>query len=411
MNPLLPENCHLPDAEAHVMSDGKLYIYGSWDISESKHYCSNEVHCFSTDDMINWTDHGAVFRNDETFVGIPWARDCRLYAPDAIEKNGKYYLYVCGSGREEGVAVADSPIGPFSPAQKIEFADGDGIDPAIFVDEDGQAYYLWGQFSLRGAKLADDMKTVIPGSIKTDMLTEWEHGFHEGASLRRRGNKYYLVYTDISRGRATCLSYAVADSPLGPYKKGGVIVDNIYCDPSSWNNHGSINEFRGRWYVFYHRSSQNLKACRRVCAEPIDFDGEGMIKEVPQTSSGVERALRARSVIPARAACRLMGSCYIGVSDGQEILLTKNGKHWGVPDWAEYKYIDFGSGEASEFFATVKGRGKIRLLVEQSKQLCELEFDCDKYEKVSAQIPSVCGVCAVYLFFEGEFALLDLGFN
>ena len=147
MNPLLPDNCFLPDAEAHVMSDGRLYIYGSWDISGNAEYCSREVHCFSTDDMISWKDHGAVFRNDESFYGMPWAKDSLLYAPDAIEKDGKFYLYICGSRKEEGVAVADSPTGPFSAAERIELADGKGIDPAIFVDNDGQAYYLWGQFS------------------------------------------------------------------------------------------------------------------------------------------------------------------------------------------------------------------------------------------------------------------------
>lgn len=173
--------------------------------------------------------------------------------------------------------MANSPTGPFSIAERIEIADGDGIDPTVFVDEDGQGYLFWGQFSLRGAKLSPDMKQIISESLQKGIITEWEHGFHEGASIRRRGNQYYMIYTDISRGKATCLSYAIADAPLGPYKKGGVIIDNVYCDPNTWNNHGSIAEFKGQWYVFYHRSSQGLKTCRRVCAEPICFDENGFI--------------------------------------------------------------------------------------------------------------------------------------
>ena len=410
MNPLLPDNCFLPDAEAHVMSDGRLYIYGSWDISGNAEYCSREVHCFSTDDMISWKDHGAVFRNDESFYGMPWAKDSLLYAPDAIEKDGKFYLYICGSRKEEGVAVADSPTGPFSAAERIELADGKGIDPAIFVDNDGQAYYLWGQFSLKGARLEEDMKTIIPESLKEGIVTEWEHGFHEGASLRRRGDKYYLVYTDISRGKATCLAYAVADSPLGPYKKGGVIIDNVYCDPSTWNNHGSINSFGDKWYVFYHRSSQNGRTNRRVCAEPIEFDENGMIKEVEQTSSGTQGALDARMAIPARAACRLMGRCYINVCDGNEILVSESGRHWGQRDWAEYKYIDFGEGGLNELCISAKGKGTITFVIENSIELCSIEFDCDTTQKFTSRIPDLSDKHLLWIFLDGDFHIYSFCF-
>ena len=411
MNPLLPDNCFLPDAEAHLMSDGRLYIYGSWDISGSSDYCSREVHCFSTDDMVSWTDHGAVFRNDESFFGLPWAKESMLYAPDAIEKNRKYYLYVCGSRGEEGVAVADSPTGPFSVAEKIELADRTGIDPAIFVDDDGKAYYLWGQFSLNGAELAEDMKTIIQESVKKGIATEWEHGFHEGASLRRRGDKYYLVYTDVSRGKATCLAYAVSDSPLGPYKKGGVIIDNVYCDPSTWNNHGSINNLGDKWYVFYHRSSQNGRTCRRVCAEPIEFDENGMIKEVPQTSSGAEKALDARNTVHARTACRLMGKCHITVRDGHEVLLSEKGRHWGQRDWAEYKYIDFGEGGLSELCVTACGKGSVSFVIEGNTELCSLVFECDTPQKFTAKIRDVKGVHTLWLFLDGSFTLSDFKFR
>ena len=144
MNPLLPENCFMPDAEARVMPDGRLYLYGSWDLPANPDYCSHIMHCFSTDDMQNWTDHGIIFRNDEEFHGIPWNKEAILYAPDAIERDGKYFLYVCGTPKVEGVAMADSPTGPFSEAERIELADGDGIDPSVFIDEDGQGYLFLG---------------------------------------------------------------------------------------------------------------------------------------------------------------------------------------------------------------------------------------------------------------------------
>lgn len=410
MNPLLPDGICVPDAEAHVMPDGRLYLYGSWDIPGNPRYCSDVLHCFSTDDMIHFTDHGVIFQNNEAFLGIPWSNGSVLYAPDAIYKDGKYYLYVCGSRSEEGVAVAVSPIGPFSIAEPIVGADGDSIDPAIFVDRDGQAYYLWGQFSLRGAMLSDDMKTIIPGSKRTSILTEWEHGFHEGSSLRRRGDLYYIVYTDISRGSATCLSYAYSKHPLGPYKKGGVIIDNIGCDPKSWNNHGSIEEFHGQWYVFYHRSSHNSNTSRRVCVEPIFFDENGMIREVLQTSCGAEAALCADSV-PGRCACRMMGSCFVAVRDGHEVLCVQHGKHYGQHDWAEYRQIDFGNRALTEALFRVCGRGSITALAENGSSLCSVVFDCESEQDCKADLSAICGLHTVWLFFEGEFILRSFGFR
>lgn len=406
MNPLLPDTCFVPDAEARVMPDGRLYLYGSWDIPNHSEYCSNQAHVFSTDDLLHWTDHGVIFRNDEKFSGFPWSPASNLYAPDAIHKDGKYYYYTCGNHNEEGVAVADSPIGPFSPAEPIRGADGDSIDPSIFVDEDGTPYYFWGQFSLRGGQLAEDMKTLLPETVKRDIITEWEHGFHEGASIRKHNGKYYMVYTDISRGKATCLSYAVSDHPLGPYKKGGVIVDNTYCDPASWNDHGSICEFHGQWYVFYHRSSQNRITCRRVCAEPIYFDENGYIREVEMTSSGVEYALNPFDGIPARAACRMMGNCYVTLEGDREVLVKYNGGHW-IADWAEYKYLDFGDGMAQTFSVTVCGKGTITPTVEGNTPLCTIKFDCSTPTTWESSIPPIFGRRPLWLHLDGEFTLWE----
>ena len=388
------------------MPDGRLYLYGSWDHPHSDYYCSREAHCFSTDDMIHFVDHGVIFRNDEEFQGMPWNPQSWLYAPDAIHKDGKYYYYVCGERNDEGVAVADSPTGPFSPAEPIEGANGDSIDPAVFVDDDGQAYYFWGQFTLRGGKLMDDMKTLIPDTVKDGIITEWEHGFHEGASIRKRNGKYYMVYTDISRGKATCMSYAISDHPLGPYKKGGVIVDNIYCDPASWNNHGSIAEFKGQWYVFYHRSSQNRQTCRRVCVEPIYFDENGYIQEVEMTSSGAEYALNPFNGIPARAACRMMGNCFVTLEDGREVLVKQSGGHW-MTDWAEYKYLDFADG-ATSLTVTVKGKGRISFRTDGADILGSVDFDTHEVKEYTATVSTVAGRRPLWLFLDGEFTLYSI---
>jgi len=414
MNPILSREYFIPDAEAHKMPDGRLYLYGSSDISGEKEYCSHEYHVFSTDDptLSEWRDHGVSFQNTVRAAGVPWNPGTRLYAPDTIHKDGKYYLYFCGSNALEGVAVSDRPEGPFDNAVPIEGADGDGIDPAVFVDDDGQAYYLWGQFSLRGAKLDETMTRLVPGSITRDILTEHEHGFHEGASLRKRNGKYYIVYTDISRGKATCISYAVSDSPLGPYKKGGVIIDNMYCDPGTWNNHGSIEEYKGQWYVFYHRSSQNSKTSRRVCAEKIFFDEDGQIHEVEMTSQGASGPINAFSMLDASAACRMKGNVRIvpdkDAACGCEILDSCGGGSW-TDDWAEYRYIDFKAG-AGECSVRARGKGKIRVRAEGiTGDIAVFSVSSeDQFVLVSQKLSApVDGVRAVWLFFDGEDMAVD----
>ncbi len=415
MNPILPRNYFVPDVEARVMPDGRLYIYGSFDVLNSNVYCSYEYHVFSTDDptLTNWVDHGVSFTNTVEQPGLPWLPGELLWAPDAIHKDGKYYLYACSAGDGEVVAVSDKPYGPFTDSKRVVGADGDGIDPAIFVDDDGQAYYFWGQFSLRGAKLKDDMCTVDQDSLVYGVLTEQEHGFHEGASIRKINGKYYLVYTDITRGKATCLSYAMSDSPLGPYKRCGVIVDNMYCDPYTWNDHGSICEFKGQWYIFYHRSSQNSNLNRRVCVEPITINADGTINEVCMTSQGPSGPINAFETIDASIACRMRGSLYIKnehpeADVANEVLVECGGGNF-KDAWAEYKYIDFGDGVSSCKF-NVRGNGVIELRVDGSDDVIgSVEIDGGEgFNEYTMKITKETkGVHALWVFFKGKGMALD----
>ena len=363
MNPILPRKYFTPDAEAHPMPDGRLYIYGSNDKSGANYYCSTQYLVYSTDNenLEDWKVHGVSFDNSADRADAGWAPGNILYAPDAICKDGRYYLYLCTQSQTEGVAVSDKPFGPFTDAVQIK--DITGIDPAIFVDDDGQAYYLWGQFSLNGARLNPDMRTLEKGSTVHNILTEQEHGFHEGSSLRKINGRYYLVYTDISRGRATCLSYAVADKPLGPYRKGGVIIDNTGCDPQTWNNHGSITEYKGRYFVFYHRSTQNSRYSRRVCVEQININEDGSIDEVPMTSNGASAPINAFDTIDASVACRMSRDVYIHPSeDGEEVVGCTESGRFGS-GWAEYRYIDFPSA-AEKCTVFSGGSGSIGLMAD-----------------------------------------------
>lgn len=360
-NPILPLQYHIPDCEAHVMPDGKVYLYGSFD-KTADGFSSEEYVVFGSKDMMNWD-----IAEDSAFTtrDVPWAKntsskshtvlskvkcyedlpahirqilpesarqipieqivaaieaetrkglskDIRLYAPDAIEKDGKYYLYFCMSDDSEGVAVSDKPTGPFKSAVKLPIS---GIDPAVFVDDDGAAYYYWGQFSANAAKLTPDMMSLDESTIVEGIVTEQKHHFHEGSSVRKRGDTYYYVFADTSRGSPTCLGYATSKSPLGPFTYQGVIVDNEDCDPKSWNNHGSIEKIGNQWYVFYHRSSGNSQYMRRVCCEPISFDENGLIPEVKMTSQGAGTPLKLGIEISASLACGFKGGAYLAEKD------------------------------------------------------------------------------------------------
>lgn len=398
MNPILPLKHFVPDGEARQMPDGRLYLYGSYDISGETAYCSDRLHVFSTGDMKEWKDHGVVLRVED----IPWAAEGgMLYAPDCVFKDGKYYLYFCMNNAQEGVAVSDTPYGPFRDPVPVMFANGDGIDPAVLVDDDGQVYYFWGQFHLRGARMMEDMRTLDMETCRSCVLDEKNHGFHEGACIRKYRGKYYLLYTDTSRGRATCLSYAVSDRPLGPYRKGGTVIDNIFCDPGTWNDHGSLAEFNGSWYIFYHRSSQNSQFNRRMCVEPVSFDREGKISEVPMTTQGCTGPITVPGRIEAGRACQVRNGVYIAPGGGGEIIT-----HAVSGSWAAYKYVDFrepGICAITASSATCGGRAEI--WADQEK-IGECRIDStgswDEFRSFSCPVKPTAGVKTLFLVFASD---------
>lgn len=397
-NPFLPAELHIPDGEAHVMPDGRVYLYGSLD-KDGDSFCSQEYRVVSSGDMLTWRvyDHasftaGSVPASNKSgskvhsslskvtcfddlpahiraqlpesartipleqiiaaieshaSAGLP--RELRLYAPDAIHKDGRFYLYYCMSDDSEGVAVSNCPEGPFTYASTLPVS---GIDPAVFVEDDGQAYYYWGQFQAKAAKLNADMISIDENSIVENILTEEEHHFHEGSSMRKRGGVYYYVFADVSRGKPTCLGYATSRSPLGPFTYQGVIIDSASCDPGSWNIHGSIEEVNGQWYVFYHRSCNNSEYLRRACAEPIFFDGNGLIPEVKMTSQGAGKPFAPGEVIPAGSACEVRGGAYI--ADSGELHLAANSS-------AVFRYVE-NEAVIHQLCVTAEGGGTLSIL-------------------------------------------------
>jgi arabinoxylan arabinofuranohydrolase len=409
MNPLLPVQFFIPDVEARQWHDGRLYLYGSYDISGDTTYCSRELHVFSSPDLTEWTDHGVSFRSADMHAH----QESQLYAPDCLYIDGQYTLCYCGSGHSEGIATSQSPHGPFHDAYSVQGADGDGIDPAILLDDDGQVYYYWGQFELRGARMKADLTGIDPSTMVKPLLSEARDGFHEGASIRKHNGIYYLVYTDISRGRATSMAYATSRSPLGPYEKGGIIINNTGCDPETWNNHGSIAEFNGSWYIFYHRSSQGSKFSRRVCVEPIKFNADGSIDEVEMTTQGTSAPLDATHPLEAARACMLSGQVRTAsLPPDLHTAYWREHLTWiHDGDWAAYKYVDFGEGVGSFHTraSSLSYGGSIEVRLDSPEgrliSVCDVPTTGGwmKWSTLSSAVSSpVSGIHALYLRFSGD---------
>jgi hypothetical protein len=413
-NPICPPGLNIPDPTTRVWKDGRLYVYGSRDESY-KYYCSYDYWVLSTDDLIHWKYTPNVFASKGKNDQVPF-NDKLLFAPDCMYKNGTYYLYYCQPGGTEGVATSTSPTGTFTHAKEIYLKNKNQIDPAIFVDDDGQAYYIWGQFQAKIAKLKPDMTEIDTTTIVDNLVTEKEHFFHEGGYMVKRNGIYYFIYSHIGRkDMPTCIGYATSKSPLGPFKYGGVIIDNDGCDPANWNNHGSIVEFKGQWYVFYHRTTNGCIDSRKTCIEPIYFNADGSINEVEMTSQGAGKPLDAFSKIEAERACLLSGHVRVVTYslDVNNPLNPSNSDELGQigeNDRAVYKYINFGDGVDSIKFRIAQGAepGKIKVMLDNSwsgQCLGTLDVpgggDGKKWTTLTCKLTPAKGVHALYLILNG----------
>ena len=209
-NPICPPGVYIADPTARVWTDGKVYVYGSRDESPDR-YCSWRYDVLSSDNLKTWQLIPNSFASKGKDDAVSYCDDL-LYAPDCMCKKGKYYLYYClaSQTQTEGVAISDSPKGPFQSGTNINLGEHRQIDPAVFIDDDGQGYYVWGQFSAKMAKLKPNMTEVDLSTVKSDVITEKKHFFHEGVYMIKHQGIYYLIYAHMGRGgRPTCLGHTL----------------------------------------------------------------------------------------------------------------------------------------------------------------------------------------------------------
>ena len=302
-NPIIRDQ-FTADPTARVFNN-KVYLYPSHDIvppagQRQDWFCMEDYHVFSSENLTDWTDHGVIVTQNK----VPWVRpdSYSMWAPDCVERNGKYYFYFPsapkdGRGFGIGVAVADRPEGPFicepEPIKGIS-----GIDPCVLQASDGNAYIFWG--AGRCAKLKPNMKELADDTPKekvkfgnrefemygVNCLKDLPNRQAEGPFAFEYNGNYYLTYPYV-RENTEVLGYAMSKNPMGPYEYKGLIMPEH--ENGCWTNHHSIVNYKGQWYLFYHQNAFSPRDDKRrsVQIDKLFFNPDGTIKEVKKTMRGV----------------------------------------------------------------------------------------------------------------------------
>ena len=297
---------------APLVHDGTMYVYTGHDEDGADFFWMQEWRIYSTQDMVNWTDHGSPLALED----FSWADD-RAWASQCIERNGKFYWYICAhsklsNGMAIGVAVGDTPTGPFHDAiGKPLFENGswDHIDPTVMIDDDGQAWLMWGNPQCYYLKLNEDMisysgelglldmtEEAFGGPImsKREEGKQYKDCYTEGPWLRKVDSSkfkvesskvYQLLYA--AGGVPEHIAYSTASSPTGPWKYAGEIMP--LCDTGSFTNHCGVADYKGHSYFFYHTGKLTGGGGfgRSVAVEEFQYNADGSFPKIMPTNKGV----------------------------------------------------------------------------------------------------------------------------
>lgn len=380
------------DPTARVMN-GKVYVFPSHDIPAPPNknlrenwFCMPDYHVFSSENLSEWTDHGVIVSQNK----VAWvdSTSYSMWAPDCIERNGKYYFYfpankneVGPNGRKGfgiGVAIADKPEGPYVP-QEDAIEGVFGIDPNIFIDKDGQAYLYYSMGNIYVAKLKDNM--IELASEPKAIANLPEEGLKEGPFVFERSGKYYLTFPHVEN-KTERLEYAIGDSPMGPFTMTGVIMDE--SETGCWTNHHSLIENKGQWYLFYHHNdySPDFDKNRSVCIDSLFFNSDGTIKKVIPTKRGVgitEATAKIQidrfSAIAEKGA-RIEFNDTTNTFDGWKTVLENKGA------WISYTSVNFEKKKSGKITyrasASSGGKAEVRINNINGPLLAEIEVPASK---------------------------------
>ena len=350
---------------APMVHGDRLYIYTGHDEDNADFFWMQEWRVYSTADMVNWQDHGSPLAIED----FSWGDD-RAWAPQCIERNGKFYLYVplhskLSGTMAIGVAVSKSPTGPFVDPIGKPLADGswDYIDPTVFIDDDGQAWLFWGNPQIYYARLNPDMISFADGVHKLTMDEEgfgspqmkerkrdvkYRDSYTEGPWIFKRNGKYYLLYA--AGGIPEHISYSTADSPTGPWHYQGIIMPQQ--ETNSFTNHSGVIDFKGHSYFFYHTGwlPRGGGFGRSVSVEEFKYNADGSFPTINATREGVAPIATFSPYGRHEAEIMNFSSGLKSQPNGTANVYLSE-LHNG--DWMRLRNVDFGTTKPARFRASV----------------------------------------------------------
>ncbi len=398
-----------PDPAPVVFGDELWVFTGRDHDGNNSNYTMTGYQCFSTTDMQNWTNHGCFLEDKE----IPWGKTGTAWASQCIERNGKYYFYVTvessvGSGRAIGVFVADHPEGPYKDVngKALVGPNWDYIDPTVIVDDDGQAWLMFGNPNCYYVKLKEDMVTLDGPIQRFNLSLPSGTRYGEGPWIYKHGSLYYLVFASFVEGfGGESISYCTGPSVTGPWTFGGTIHEGSNC----FTTHGGIIDYKGHSYSFYHMNglpgggSYN----RSAACEEFTYNPDGSIPVLKSTSAGPTQieTFNPYRRVEAETMAWSEGVKVESAGNGSQALgYIENG------DYVMLKGVDFGDESATEFVTSVASAGeggKIELHLDSvtgpivGTATCPVTGGWQDFVEVTGSVMGAKGKHDLYLRFSG----------
>ncbi|WP_245667126.1 glycoside hydrolase family 43 protein [Actinomadura latina] len=345
---------------APLVYNGRVYLYTGHDEDNSTWFTMKDWRVWSSDDMVNWTDHGSPL----SLATFSWA-STNAWAGQVVARNGRFYWYVPVTNRATGrfaigVAVSNSPTGPFSDALGHPLVETNEIDPTVFIDDNGQAYLYWGNPNLWYVKLNADMTSYSGGPAQIPLTTAGfgtRTGdpnrptlFEEGPWVYKRNGLYYLVFA--AKCCSEFIAYSTAPGPTGPWTYRGTIMPT---QGSSFTNHPGVIDFNGASYFFYHNGALPGGGgfTRSVAVEKFTYNADGGFPTINMTTTGAPQARTLNPYVRQEAETIAWES---GIETepssegGMNVGWIENG------DWIKVKGAAFSAG-AGSFTARVASAG------------------------------------------------------
>lgn len=410
-NPII-SHTYTADPAARVFN-GRMYVITSHDQDNATDYSSLvDYNLISSDDMVNWQDHGIVFnvRKD-----TKWAK--LAYAPDWVLKDNKYFLFFPDGADAIGVAVADKPEGPYKDYlgkplidRKTPNADVKWLfDPGVFIDDDGRAYVYFGGGGGPGngrvIEVSSDFK-----SVKGSAITIEPPYFFEAPYVIKRNGIYYYSYSTDPDSKIR-IDYMTSDKPTSGFKHRGTVIPNPWEDNGN-NNHQSIVQWGNQWYIFYHNraiSNERGKSDyqRSVNVDLLSFGADGSMSANP-SREGVPQLknFNPYTLVQAETLEKESGGIEVErFGEALAVAFTDN-------SWIKVAKVDFGAGaEGIELRVAAAADGKIEVILDDVKNApaavipVKATGDLTKFATQAVKLSGLKGVHDVYYKAKGRINL------